>query len=81
MPARVIRGVLFDAGSGNRGAGNSYWYPGGEAGATRFAWRSDASRLGDFAATPAETTTAYLTTGQKDAALAAAGVPTSAVSR
>ena len=74
-------GVLFDPASNNRGSNNRYWYPVAENGQTRFAWNGSKSRLADYAATPAETTTTYLTTAQKDSALAAAGIPTTATPR
>jgi len=74
-------GILFDPASNNRGSGNRYWYPSGENGRTRFAWNGPLSRLGAFAATPAESTTTYLTSAQKDAILGRARIPTSAVRR
>jgi hypothetical protein len=74
-------GILFDAASNNRGSNNRYWYPSVENGLTRFAWNGPLSRLGAFAATPAESTTSYLTRAQKDTILEGAGIPTTAVPR
>jgi hypothetical protein len=67
-------GVMFDAGSNNRGAGNRYWHALAEP-STRFAWDGGESRLANFQATPGDPTGRYMTTAERDAVLAAAGVP------
>jgi hypothetical protein len=69
-------GILFNAASNNRGSNNRYWYPTAENSQSRYAWNGAKTRLADFEATPAEAGGSYLTTSQKDAALAGAGVPT-----
>lgn len=66
-------GPLF-AGS-NSGSLNRYWYPVAENGKGRFAWTSQLSTLSAFNATPGEEGGTYMTTADKDAALAAAGIP------
>jgi len=58
----------------NRGIDNSYWVPDPEPAACRFEWRGCLSTLAAFAATPGGGG-AYLTDTAKDAALAAAGIP------
>ena len=72
-------GVLFAASSNNRGSNNHYWYPAAENGQDRFGWDGTDTRLADYASTPAETSTSYLTTTQKDNALSALGIPTTDV--
>jgi len=66
-------GPLF-AGT-NGGSLNRYWYPTSENGTGRFAWTSQTGSLATFNATPGEEGGTYLTTTEKDAALAAAGIP------
>ena len=68
--------MLFDAASNNRGAGNRYWYATPEP-SGRFGWSGTKSRLADFNATPGDESGLYVTAAQRDAALAAAGVPLS----
>jgi parallel beta-helix repeat protein len=72
-------GVLFNASSNNRGTNNHYWYPMTENGQTRFAWNGGKTRLTDYLATPAETSTTYFTNAQKDSALSALGIPTTGI--
>jgi parallel beta-helix repeat protein len=74
-------GILYNAASNNRGSNNHYWYPAAENSQLRFGWNGGKNRLVDYEPTPAETTTTYLTTGQKDSTLSAAALPTTAVAR
>ncbi len=74
-------GVLFSSTSNNRGANNDYWYPTAEGSQSRYAWNGGKTRLADFDATPAEANATYISSTQKDAILAAAGVPTSPIAR
>jgi parallel beta-helix repeat protein len=67
-------GVLFDAGSSNRGGSNRYWHADPEP-SGRFGWSGTKSRLTDFNATPGEEGGTYLSVIQRDSALSAAGVP------
>ena len=74
-------GVLFAAGSNNRGSSNRYWYGSAEGGSTRYAWNGNRSTLADFAATPAGTSSSYLSASTLASLLATAGVPGSPVAR
>jgi hypothetical protein len=67
-------GPLFTAGS-NTGSLDRYWYPVAENGKGRFAWTSQTGSLATFNGTPGEEGGTYMTTAEKDAALAAAGIP------
>jgi len=67
-------GVLFDPASNNRGASNRYWHAADEP-SGRFGWDGTLSRLADFNATPGDEGGTYLSLGERDAALSAAGVP------
>jgi hypothetical protein len=69
--------AMLDPASGNHGANNSYWFPDTEGAAPRFAWGTNRLRLEDFNATPGETNGRYLSSSERDAALQAAGLPTS----
>ncbi len=70
-------GVMYNATSANRGAANRYWSGVAEPEWARFVWNATSqSTLGAFNATPGEEGGVYLTTGQRDAALAAVAVPT-----
>ena len=68
-------GTLFDASNGNEGYGNRYWVGVGEPSTDRFGWSGPKSRLSDYNATPGEEAGSYLTTPDRDAALASAGIP------
>ena len=71
-------GVLFDRAAGNRGRGNAYWFPGPEDERVRFEWKGEGHRsLAAFNATPGGEGGRYLSDAEKDAALAAAGIPAS----
>jgi parallel beta-helix repeat protein len=71
-------GVLFNASSNNRGANNKYWVSTPEPQWARFNWNGGISTLSTFNATPGEEGGTYLTTAQKDSALSAVGIPTTA---
>jgi parallel beta-helix repeat protein len=71
-------GVLYAAGSNNRGSGNRYWVTVAEPQGGRYNWNGGMSTLSAFNATPGEESGAYLTTAQKDSALSTAGIPTAA---
>ncbi len=68
-------GVLYASGSNNRGTANEYWVSVAEPQGGRFNWNGGKSTLTDFNATPGEESGRYLSTAQKDSALAGAGVP------
>jgi hypothetical protein len=68
-------GGLFDAAKNNRGAGNDYWQAEPEPTSCRFAWSGCHSTLASFNGTPGEEGGIYLTVAERDAVLAAAGVP------
>jgi len=64
---------LFASSNGNGGSGNRYWVGGGEPSTDRFGWAGPKSRLSDYNATPGEQGS-YLSTAQRDAILASAGI-------
>jgi parallel beta-helix repeat protein len=68
-------GPLYLTSSGNRGADDRYWVPGG---GSPYHWHVDMDSLAAFNATPGEENGTLLTDAQKDAALTAVGVPPSA---
>jgi len=70
-------GTMFDAGSGNHGANNTYWMDIGENGETRFSWTSGFAYLSSFNPTPGEENGRYLSVTEKDQVLGAAGMPLS----
>jgi hypothetical protein len=67
-------GVMFDAASNNRGAGNRYWHALAEP-STRFAWDGGESRLVEFLATAGDPTGRYMATAERDVVLAGAFMP------
>jgi parallel beta-helix repeat protein len=67
--------TLFQAANGNSGSGNRYWVAVGEPSSHRFGWLGPKDRLADYNATPGEEGGVYLSLAQRDAALAAAGIP------
>jgi parallel beta-helix repeat protein len=69
---------LFASSSGNGGSGNRYWVGGGEPSTDRFNWNGPKSRLSDYNATPGEQGR-YLTTGERDAILASAGITSGSI--
>jgi parallel beta helix pectate lyase-like protein len=68
-------GTLFSAASGNSGYGNRYWIGATEPTQDRFTWSGAKTTLTAFDATPGEQGASYLTAADRDAALAAAGIP------
>jgi hypothetical protein len=68
-------GPLFDPASNNHGAANAYWWPTAENGSARFGWNGNIGSLTSFNATPGEEGGRYLSDAEKDAVLAAAGIP------
>jgi parallel beta-helix repeat protein len=70
-------GKLFDAGSGNSGWSNQFWYPGNEDGQSRFAWQGKRGSLGEFNGTPGGRDGRYLPNDARDAMLRSAGAPAS----
>jgi hypothetical protein len=71
-------GVLYDASSNNRATRDRYWASVPEPQWGRYNWNGSRSTLSDFNATPGEESGSYLTAGEKDTVLAAAGIPTTA---
>jgi len=69
-------GVLFAAGSGNGGSGDSYWWS-GAAPRCAYDWNGCLSSLGDFNATPGEQGGVILSASTRAARLSAAGIPAS----
>lgn len=67
-------GSLFASANGNGGSGNRYWVGGSEPSTNRFGWNGPKSRLSDYNATPGESGATYLSTAERDTALAAAGI-------
>lgn len=59
----------------NGGSGNRYWWPLAENGNWRFGWGDGVSTLAQFSGTRGEEGGRYLTTAEKDAVVAAAGIP------
>lgn len=75
-------GELYAPASNNRGARNRYWFAEPEGSQERFEWNARGiSRLADFNVTPGENEGRYLTRGERDAALLAAGIPLAPVVR
>ena len=74
-------GVLFSSTSNNGGSGNRYWYPSAEGSSNRFAWNGGKASLSAFAATPAESSTSYLTSSELSSRLGSAGIPGNPVTR
>jgi Right handed beta helix region len=68
-------GRLFDAGAGNTGEANQYWFPGDEDNHPRFSWQGKRTRLADFNTTPGGRDGRYLSTTERDRALAANAIP------
>jgi hypothetical protein len=68
-------GVLYSAGSNNHGSGNVYWSSGAEPDYARFVWSGSQDTIAKFNATPGDEAARYLSTSERDAALAAAGIP------
>ena len=66
--------TLFAAANNNRGSGNDYWVGGPEPSNDRFEWHGPKSRLSDYEATPGEHGGRYMTTAERNQALAAAGI-------
>ena len=64
---------LFASSSGNGGSGNRYWVGGGEPSTDRFGWGGPKRTLSEYNATPGEQGR-YLTTAERDAILASAGI-------
>jgi parallel beta-helix repeat protein len=70
--------TLFDPANNNRGANNKYWYSSAEGSLERFRWDNRSIKsLADFNATLGEENGSYLTQGEKDAIVAAQGIPPS----
>jgi parallel beta-helix repeat protein len=67
-------GHLFDAASNNHGERNNFWYSGAESCCYRYSWNGPIQKLSTFAATPGNSGGRYLTTAEKNQALAAAGI-------
>jgi parallel beta-helix repeat protein len=68
-------GNLFDAGSGNTGSSNSFWYPGAEDGSNRFRWQRYITSLNDFKQTPTGANARYISTTDRDQILSGWGIP------
>jgi parallel beta-helix repeat protein len=68
-------GSLFDSSNGNSGYRNRYWVGAPEPSTDRFGWTGPHARLAEFAATPGEEGSTYLTAAERDGALASAGIP------
>lgn len=68
-------GSLFQPANDNFGYSNRYWIGIAESSTDRFGWDGPKNRLSDFNATPGEQNGMYLTSAGRDAALAAAGIP------
>jgi len=68
-------GTLTSSTSGNHGALNRYWRSQPEPSWCRFSWNICIDSLASFNATPGEEGGRYLSDLERDAALAAAGVP------
>jgi parallel beta-helix repeat protein len=68
-------GGIWDAASNNRGSNNRFWsvYP--EPRWSRFVWNGSVDTLAKLNATPAGGGSTYLSTAEKDAILASAGIP------
>jgi parallel beta-helix repeat protein len=67
-------GSLFSSANGNGGSGNKYWVGGSEPSTDRFGWNGPRSRLSSYNGTPGEEGGRYLSTSEKNAVLAAAGI-------
>jgi nitrous oxidase accessory protein len=68
-------GGLFDSSTGNKASGNRFWFTLPEGQSDRFAWERNYRMLADYARTPAGTSSSYLTQGERDTLLNAAGIP------
>jgi hypothetical protein len=68
-------GNLFDAGSGNSGSNNKFWFPGDEDGSARFRWQRYISSLNDFKQTPSGAGSLYLSAQERDQVLSGWGIP------
>jgi hypothetical protein len=66
-------GPLFAPSSNNRGASNTFWYPGPETGSIRFGWQGPISHLSDSISTPLGDGS-YLTDAQEQQVLASRGM-------
>jgi len=67
-------GPLYAPASNNRGADNRFYYPGPENQYGRFVWNG-VRQLASFVTVPGGTGSAYMTTADAMAALAAKGIP------
>ncbi|HEY6058870.1 MAG TPA: right-handed parallel beta-helix repeat-containing protein [Candidatus Limnocylindrales bacterium] len=68
-------GSLYDPANGNIGYDNRFWVGPGEGPGGRFEWRGGLATLAAYNATAGEEGATYLTTGERDAVLAAASIP------
>jgi hypothetical protein len=68
-------GRLLDAGSGNAGQGNLFWYPGEEDGGRRFRWQTWIGSLSQFQATPGGSGGRYLSNDERDQLLQTWAIP------
>jgi parallel beta-helix repeat protein len=68
-------GTLFDAASNNRGLNNAFWFSYPEPSWERFDWAGARDTLAAFSATPGGAGSRMLSVAERDAALAAAGIP------
>jgi Right handed beta helix region/Carbohydrate binding module (family 6) len=73
--AQYGSGALFDGTARNAGWGNRYWYPADEDGNARFAWQGQRTRLSEFNGTPGGKDGRYVSSVERDQALASSGVP------
>ncbi len=69
-------GVLYSTASNNRGSANRYWTTVTEPQWGLYNWNGSKNTLSDFNLTPGEEGGRYLTTAEKNTALASAGIPT-----
>jgi hypothetical protein len=68
-------GSLLDPAGNNRGANNSYWYPGAEDGNVRFIWQKSFGKLADFNATAGGAGGQYLSAEERDRVVLANSIP------
>jgi hypothetical protein len=68
-------GNIYDKAAGNRGYENRYWYPTPKGFNHRFLWKTKLEKLGTFNRTRGEERGRYLSDVQKDAVVAAKGIP------
>lgn len=73
-------GIMYESASNNRGQLNRYWYPVQEP-TSRFEWTSTVATLSAFNKIPGEEGGVYLTEVERNAVLAAAGIPAAVTSR